>query len=423
MITLDRTRVLPFLDGAGADEATSAVLAAHRTVIDGTGAGADMLGWRSMVLDPDEALLGRVQEVADEIRSEADVLLCIGIGGSYLGAQAVIEALSPYFDRHRPEILFAGHHLSPAYHSQLLEHLEGKRVYVNVISKSGTTLEPALAFRLARRLLAGREADTSRRIIATTDGSRGVLHDLARSEGYRTFVVPDDVGGRFSVLTPVGLLPIAAAGLDIRGLVGGAARAAHGATEADAAHPALAYASDRIRLHAAGYDTEVLAVFEPRLRAFGAWWQQLFGESEGKQGRGLFPAVVQYTTDLHSLGQYLQEGRRNLVETFLLVDDDEPGPVVQVEAGDPDRLDYLAGRTMAEVNHVAYEATAAAHAEGGVPNWTFMLDGLDAPALGEAVYVFEHSVAISAYLLGVNPFDQPGVEAYKVKMFDLLGRP
>jgi glucose-6-phosphate isomerase len=424
MLTLDRRRAAPFLDPAALDRLAPRVEAAHRAVLDGTGAGAEMLGWRQMLLEPDDALLGRVEDVGAEIRAEADVLLCIGIGGSYLGAQAVIEALSPYFGRaNGPEVLFAGHHLSPAYHRELLAHLYGKRVYVNVISKSGTTLEPALAFRFARRFLAEHGGDPARQIVATTDARRGVLHDLAKREGYRTFVVPDDVGGRFSVLTPVGLLPIAAAGFDVRALFAGAADAARAATDAGPDHPALAYAADRFVLHEAGYTTEVLAVFEPKLKAFGAWWQQLFGESEGKEGQGLFPAVVQYTTDLHSLGQYVQQGRRNLVETFLLVDDGEPGPTVAEDAGDPDRLNYLTGKTLAEVNRHAYEGTAEAHTEGGVPNWTITLEKLDERALGEAIYTFEHAVAVSGYLLGVNPFDQPGVEAYKQKMFALLERP
>jgi glucose-6-phosphate isomerase len=423
VITLDRSRVTPFLKAANADEASDRALEAHRRVLDASGAGGDMLGWRTMLLRPDLQLVQRIQEVAAEIRAEGDVLLCIGIGGSYLGAQAVIDALTPQFGRRDgPEVVFAGHHLSPAYHAELLESLAGRRVYVNVISKSGTTLEPALAFRFARRFLLDTGADATRRIIATTDERKGVLHDVSEARGYRTFVVPDDVGGRFSVLTPVGLLPIAAGGVDTSQLVEGAARAADDATRADSGHPALAYASDRAQLHADGFDTEILAVMEPRLRSFGSWWQQLFGESEGKNGRGLFPTVAQYTTDLHSLGQYVQEGPRNLVETFLLADGGPTGPVVEAEPGDPDQLNYLAGRSMMEINRVAFEATAAAHAEGGVPNWTFTLGALDSRTLGEAIYMFEHAVAVSAYLLGVNPFDQPGVEAYKVKMFDLLGR-
>ena len=422
MVALDRTNVVPFLTAHDADQQTEAALAAHRKVLEGTGAGADMLGWRTMLLERDQALESRVLDVAAEIREEADVLLCIGIGGSYLGARAVMQATAPPFGRPAgPEVIFAGHHLSPRYHEALLEALAGRRVYVNVISKSGTTLEPALALRLVRQAL-GSHLPSSR-VIATTDARRGVLHDMARDEGYRTFEVPDDVGGRFSVLTPVGLLPIAVAGVDIRRLMVGAASAADGATRADATHPAVAYAADRHSLHDAGFTTEVLAVLDPALAGFAAWWQQLFGESEGKQGVGLFPVPALYTSDLHSLGQYMQEGRRNLVETFLVVDGEPAGPRIRVQDGDPDQLNYLAGRSMGEINRIACEATAAAHAAGGVPNWTFHLDRLDAESLGMMIYTFEHAVAVIGYLLGVDPFDQPGVEAYKSRMFERLGRP
>lgn len=422
MLTLDRSRVAPFLDDAALAALHPRLEAAHRAVLDGTGPGAEMLGWRAVALAPDEAVLARVEEVAAEIRERADVLLCVGIGGSYLGAEAVLRALSPYFGQHDgPEIVFAGHHLAPDYHRQLLEHLDGRSVYVNVISKSGSTLEPALAFRFARRFLEARFEDASRRVIVTTGPSGGLLNPLAEAKGYRRFAIPDGVGGRFSVLTPVGLLPIAAAGLDARALVAGAGDALR-ALEDPADNAALAYAADRFLLHEGGYTTEVLAVFEPRLAAFGAWWQQLFGESEGKDGKGLFPVVVQYTTDLHSLGQYVQEGRRQLVETFLWVEPNEPGPTLEAEPGDPDGLNDLAGKSLAEVNRSAYEGTAAAHAAGGVPNWTLTLPRLDETELGAAIGFFEHAVAVSGYLLGVNPFDQPGVEAYKREMYARLGR-
>jgi len=427
MLALDRSRVTPFLpDGARADLAPR-LAAAHRQVLDGTGPGAEMLGWRPLVLRPDAAVLDAVDEAAREVRDRAEVLLCIGIGGSYLGAEAVLRALSPYFGAASgarasgPEVLFAGHHLSPAYHTQLLEHLEGKSVYVNVISKSGGTLEPALAFRFARRFLEDRFDDAERRVFVTTGPSGGSLNPLAEEKGYRRFVIPDGVGGRFSVLTPVGLLPIAAAGHDFRALFDGAAEATR-ALEPEDGNAALDYAADRYLLHEAGYATEIMAVFEPRLAPFGAWWQQLFGESEGKEGKGLFPAVVQYTTDLHSLGQYVQEGQRNLVETFLLAADDGDGPVVLEEPGDPDGLNYLAGKPFAEVNRNAYEGTAEAHKEGSVPNWTLTLPRIDAPSLGAAIAFFQHAVSVGGYLLGVNPFDQPGVEAYKQKMFELLGK-
>ena len=400
-----------------------AVLAAHRRVLDGETRSPEMLGWREMLLAPDDALIESVVGLADEIRERADVLLCIGIGGSYLGAQAVLEALVPPFQDDGPEILFAGHHLGPDYHERLFDYLDGKSVYVNVISKSGTTLEPALAFRLARRFLEERFDDADRRIVATTDADRGALHDFAVERGYRRYVVPNDVGGRFSVLTPVGLLPIAVAGVDVRTLFYGAVAQAKELTDADASAPALQYAADRYAFHESGYKTEVLAVMDPRLRGIGAWWQQLFGESEGKEHKGLFPVVLQYTTDLHSVGQYVQQGQRTLVETFLRIDDDAAGPSVQQEDGDPDGLNYLAGVPYGEVNQKAYQGTASAHAEGEVPNWTVTLDRLDAETVGRLLYFYMHAVAVSGTLLGVDPFNQPGVETYKQKMFSLLGKP
>ena len=376
-----------------------------------------------MLLDPDDALLENVAALADEIRQRADVLLCIGIGGSYLGAEAVMQALVPPFSTDGPEILFAGNHLGPDYHARLFEYLDGKSVYVNVISKSGTTLEPALAFRLARRFLEERFDDADRRIIATTDADRGALHDFAVEKGYRRYVVPNGVGGRFSVLTPVGLLPIAAAGIDVQALFYGAVAQARDLTDADASAPALQYAADRFAFHEAGYNTEVMAVMDPRLKGIGAWWQQLYGESEGKDHKGLFPVVLQYTTDLHSVGQYVQQGQRTLVESFLRIDDADQGPSVQEEDGDPDGLNYVAGKPMGFVNEKAYQATAEAHAEGEVPNWTVTLDRLDAETVGRLLYFYEHAVAVSGTLLGVNPFNQPGVETYKQKMFSLLGKP
>jgi len=423
MLTLDRQRITPFLDDNARADLQPRVEAAHRAVLDGSGTGGDMLGWRDLVLDPDTDVLDRVVETAEEIRERADVLVCIGIGGSYLGAQAVISALTPYFDDgDGPEIVFAGHHLSPGYHERLLDYLKGKSVYVNIISKSGSTLEPALAFRFVRRMLEQSGDDAAGRIVVTTGPTGGLLNPLRDEKGYRKFVIPDGVGGRFSVLTPVGLLPIAAAGHDVRALMDGAGDAMS-ALEDTGDNPANDYAADRFLLHEAGYKTELLAVMEPRLYDVGAWWQQLFGESEGKEHKGLFPSVAQYTSDLHSLGQYVQQGQRTLVETFFLVDEAGNGPTVREEDGNPDQLNYLAGKNYADVDRAAYEGTAAAHAEGGVPNWTLTLPHLDARSLGEAIAFFEHAVAVGGYLLEVNPFDQPGVENYKQKMFTLLGRP
>ena len=398
-LALDRRHVTDALDSLDTDRAAldGAAQDALGRVLRGETRSPEMLGWRDLLLEPDDALLERIAEVADEIRERADVLLCIGIGGSYLGAEAVMQALTPHFGETGPEILFAGHHLSPAYHAQLLDYLQDKSVYVNVISKSGTTLEPALAFRFARQLLQDRFPDADRRIVATTDGARGTLHDLAVERGYRRFVIPDSVGGRFSVLTPVGLIPIAAAGVDVRSLFYGAVAEARRLTDADASHPAL--------------------------RGIGAWWQQLFGESEGKEHKGLFPVVLQYTTDLHSVGQYVQQGQRTLVESFLRIADEDAGPVVGAVEGNPDGLNYLDGRPYGFINQQAWDATAEAHAEGEVPNWTLTLPRLDAETVGELLAFYEHAVAVSGTLLGVDPFDQPGVENYKQKMFSRLGRP
>ena len=424
-ISLDRSHVTDALTALGADRAAldDRALEAHRRVLEGKTESPDMLGWRSLLLEPDDALLESVLEVAAEIRDRADVLLCIGIGGSYLGSEAVTDALVPPFQSGGPEILFAGHHLGPDYHARLFDYLEGKSVYVNVISKSGTTLEPALAFRLARRFLEDRFPDADRRIVATTDGARGTLHDFAVERGYRRYVVPDDVGGRFSVVTPVGLLPIAAAGIDARQMFYGAVDEARAFTGADASSSVLQYAADRFAFHQAGYATEVLAVMDPRLRGIGAWWQQLFGESEGKEGKGLFPVVLQYTTDLHSVGQYVQQGQRTMVESFLRIDDADKGPSVAEQDGDPDGLNYLAGKPYGFVNEKAYQATAEAHAEGEVPNWTVTLPRLDAEQVGRLLSFYMHAVAVSGTMLDVDPFNQPGVETYKKKMFSLLGRP
>ena len=428
MLRFDASNFDPFLDRAAHPDLNGHVLAAHRAVLDGSGRSGDMLGWRDLLLDPDDALLEQIDQVAQEIRERADVLLCIGIGGSYLGAQAVIDALTPTFGQKGdgPEVLFAGHHLSGSYHRELLAYLEDKSVYVNIISKSGTTLEPALAFRFVREMMERRFPDADRRILVTTDPEKGQLNVLREQKGYRKFAIPDGVGGRFSVLTPVGLLPIAAAGIDVRALFYGAADAAKRYDQADLSiedAPALQYARDRFLLHEAGYKTDLLAVFEPKLRGIGAWWQQLFGESEGKEHKGLFPAAVQYSTDLHSIGQYVQEGQRTLIETFLIAEPAGKTLMVPEVDGNFDQLNYLAGQDYETANRAAYEGTRQAHLDGGVPNSTLAMARLDAATLGEALYFFEHAVAVGGYLLDIDPFDQPGVEAYKQEMFSRLGRP
>jgi glucose-6-phosphate isomerase len=425
MLRFDAHSALPFLQETALQQLRPKVEAAHRAVLDRSGAGSEFLGWRDLLRNPNDALLEDLTATAEEVRQKADVLVCIGIGGSYLGAQAVIDALTPYFRRPgigAPEVIFSGHHMSGTYLRDLLAYLEGKSVYVNVISKSGTTLEPALAFRFMRAWMERHFEDADRRILITTDPSEGALNQLRRDRGYKKYEIPPDVGGRFSVLTPVGLFPIAVAGIDIRSLFYGAAEACERLDDPKD-NAALDYAALRYALLQHGYGIEVLAVFEARLRGIGGWWQQLFGESEGKGGKGLFPATVQYSTDLHSLGQYMQEGQRTLIETFLMAEHDGGDLSVPSSEDNLDRLNYLAGRSMTHINTKAYEGTAKAHTDGGVPNMTLWLERIAPGPLGACLYFFEHAVAVSGYLLEVNPFDQPGVERYKKEMFRLLGRP
>ena len=428
MIQFDFTGTDPFLNKSQWEGLSRRAQAAHEAVLNGTGAGKEWLGWRRILKDPNDALLENIAAVGQEIASRADVLLCIGIGGSYLGSEAVIRALSPYFkpqptDDQRPavDVLFAGHNISATYLSQLLDSLEGKSVYVNVISKSGTTLEPAVAFRIIRAWMERRFEDCDQRIIATTDGSKGALRKLATEKGYRTYIIPDDIGGRFSVMTPVGLLPIAAAGFDISSFFyGSVAMMKDLDKDGDAA---IQYALRRYALHESGYTTEIMSVFEPKLAGIGSWWQQLFGESEGKEGKGLFPAVCTFSTDLHSLGQYIQAGRRNLIETFLVVEKDRLSIDVPNDASNLDGLNYVSDAPLKRINDAAYKGTASAHQQGGVPTQHITLSSINEEALGRLIYFFEHSVSVGGYLLGVNPFDQPGVEDYKQEMFAFLGKP
>ncbi len=399
------------------------VTLADERLLSGKGRGAAFRGWLDPCALAPDSLLDEICEAADALRSNSGALVVIGIGGSYLGARAVIEALAPDSAQ---RVYFAGNSISGDYHARLLAKLQSERFALNVISKSGTTTEPAIAFRIFRQRLeasVGREG-AAKLIAATTDANRGALLKLARDEGYRRFVVPDDVGGRFSVLSPVGLLPIAYAGVDIRALVRGAAAcAAACANRSLDANPALYYAAARNTLYSRGFTVEMLAHFEPRLAFVAEWWKQLFGESEGKEGKGLFPASLNLTADLHSMGQYAQQGRRMLMETFVVVEGGEEGITIPANGGLRDGLEYLAGRTLASVNHEAYRATALAHREGGVPNMTIRLPRLDEENLGALLYFFERACAVSGYLLRVNPFNQPGVEAYKKHMFALLGRP
>jgi len=384
--------------------------------------GCEFSGWMQpdTILSPDE--LARLKRTAERLRSETDVLLVIGIGGSYLGARAVIEALADDPDR----VVYAGQNISADYIARLREKLErrtNKRgVAINVISKKGDTTETMIAFRLLRDMVGG---DARNRIIVTTDPEGGVLRRMVDGGLYEmAFEVPQTIGGRYSVLSAVGLLPIAYAGVDIDDLIEGAADCAALCKNVDPLkNPALFYAVARNILYHQGFAVELLASFEPRLHYFAEWWKQLFGESHGKEHMGLFPASVDYTTDLHSLGQYVQQGRRILFETFVVIDKGERPLKIERGAGNLDGLNYLAGKEVSYVNRMAYEATAQAHREGGVPNMTILLERLDAYSLGALIYFFELACATSGLMLGVDPFDQPGVEAYKTRMFELLGKP
>lgn len=384
-----------------------------------------------MNYDKDE--FERIKKSAEKIRNSVDAFIVIGIGGSYLGARAAIEMFSHSFsssiskeERKNPEIFFCGNNISSTYLADLLEAIEGKDIAVNVISKSGTTTEPAIAFRIFKELLEkkyGKE-EAKNRIFATTDAKKGALKTLSDNEGYETFVVPDDVGGRYSVLTAVGLLPIAVAGIDIDEMMKGAAKAREVYSEPDLEkNEAYQYAAARNALYSKGKSIEMVVNFEPSLHYFGEWWKQLFGESEGKDGKGLFPAAGDFSTDLHSMGQYIQEGRRQLIETFINVVNPKKEVTIQKDAENLDGLNFVAGKTMDFVNKQAFMGTVLAHHDGGVPVMVVNVPELTAYYFGYMVYFFEKACGISGYLLGVNPFNQPGVEAYKKNMFALLGKP
>ncbi|MFA6618086.1 MAG: glucose-6-phosphate isomerase [Candidatus Neomarinimicrobiota bacterium] len=382
------------------------------------GKGKDFLGWLDLPKqDPEHLRL--LKTVAQEIYDSGDLMVCIGIGGSYLGAKAFIHAL--YGDNHN--IRFIGHHLSPLELSDLLEELQERDFYINVISKSGTTTEPGIAFRVLRDLAEKKYGDkVSKRIITTTDGEKGALRKLAEEKGYRSFVIPADVGGRFSVLTPVGLLPILAAGADLDQINRGALKGFQTAFLVNNDNPVLNYVTSRNLCYRDDKAIEILASMEPRLHYLSEWWKQLYGESEGKEGKGIFPASVDFTTDLHSMGQWIQDGVRNIFETFLLVDNYNKDVEIPHDETDLDNLNYLVGKKLSYVNQKAYEGTKLAHQEGGVPTMTIHLEQLDEEHLAELCVLFEVGVAVSGYILDVNPFDQPGVEAYKSKMFELLGK-
>lgn len=405
---------------------------AHKMLHEKTGPGNDFLGWVDLPVDYDKDEFARIQKAADKIKNDSDVLIVIGIGGSYLGARACVDALSHTFynalskdQRKTPEIYYVGNNISGTYLKDLLDVCEGKEVSVNVISKSGTTTEPAIAFRVFKEFMENKygKEEAKNRIFATTDKAKGALLTLAKEEGYETFVIPDDVGGRFSVLTAVGLLPIAAAGIDIAELMRGAADARTTYSNPNVEENACyQYAAVRNALLRKGKTTEIIVNYEPCMQYFGEWWKQLFGESEGKDGKGLYPSSVNFSTDLHSLGQYIQDGQRMMFETVINVEQARKDVTIQEEASDLDGLNYLAGKTMDFVNKQAYQGTILAHVDGGVPNVVINLPAIDAYNMGALIYFFEKACGISGHLLGVNPFNQPGVEEYKKNMFALLGK-
>lgn len=430
-LRLNIQSVQPFIKNHELDQMKKAVADAHEALHEKTGAGREFTGWVDLPLTYDREELARLIEVGAELQKR-EALVVVGIGGSYLGARVGIDLFSHYFRnqmpaevRKGPEIYFAGHQMSSTYMAELLEVLEHKDVAVNVVSKSGTTTEPALAFRILKNFLERRfgKEGARERIIVTTDRKRGALKQLADDEGYRQFVIPDDIGGRYSVLTPVGLLPIAACGIPVRPMLEGAAVAYQNYNRADLmANDCYLYAAIRNILYRKGYSVEVMANYEPSLHNFAEWWKQLFGESEGKDGKGIFPAAVDLTTDLHSMGQYLQDGRRMLFETVLNVVRPRKELVVPELDGNLDGLDYLLGRSLHEINQKAMQGTVLAHTDGGVPNLVLNIEELTPAVFGEMVYFFEKACCISGYLLAVNPFDQPGVEAYKRNVFALLGK-
>ncbi|MBO9130635.1 glucose-6-phosphate isomerase [Bacillus sp. 165] len=432
-VKFDYSKALSFIGEHELTYLRDAVKLCHHVIHEQTGAGSDFLGWVELPNDYDKEEFARIQKCAEKIKNDSDILLVIGIGGSYLGARAAIEMLNHSFynvltkeQRNTPQVIFVGQNISSTYMKDLLDVLEGKDFSINVISKSGTTTEPALAFRIFRKVLEekyGKE-EAKQRIYATTDKARGALKTFADEEGYETFVIPDDVGGRFSVLTAVGLLPIAVSGLSIEDMMKGAQKAYEdfGKSELEE-NPAYQYAAVRNALYNKGKTIEMLVNYEPALQYFAEWWKQLFGESEGKDQKGIYPSSANFSTDLHSLGQYVQEGRRDLFETVLNLEKPRHELEIQAEATDLDGLNYLAGRTVDFVNKKAFEGTLLAHTDGGVPNLIVNIPELNEYTFGYLVYFFEKACAMSGYLLGVNPFDQPGVEAYKKNMFALLGKP
>ncbi len=432
-VTFDYSKAAGFVSAEELANFKGTVMGAKETLLERSGAWNDFLGWMDLPVEYDKEDFARIKEAAKKIQSDSDVLLVIGIGGSYLGARAAIEFLSHSFanildksKRKAPEIYFVGNSISSKYIHDLKDVLEGKDFSINIISKSGTTTEPAIAFRVFKEMLIekyGRE-EANKRIYATTDKARGALKSLANEEGYESFVVPDDVGGRFSVLTAVGLLPIAAAGLDIDKLMEGAASGRKKAIETPyEENDALLYAAFRNILLRKGKNVEVVANYEPSMHYVSEWWKQLYGESEGKDQRGIFPAAVDLTTDLHSMGQFIQDGARIMFETVMNVEESPAEILLNKEEVDTDGMNYLAGKSVDFVNKSAMNGTILAHTDGNVPNLVVNIPAQNEFYLGELFYFFEFACGISGYILGVNPFNQPGVESYKKNMFALLGKP
>ena len=430
-LSLDLSKTLDFVSEEKLMGMEAEVNAAVKTLEEGTGAGNDFLGWINLPTDYDKDEFERIKKAAEKIKSDSDVLVVVGIGGSYLGARAAIELLSHTFynklskeERKAPEIYFAGNSISGTYLSHLIQVIGDRDFSVNVISKSGTTTEPAIAFRIFKEMLEKKYGveEARKRIYATTDAAKGALKKLSTEEGYETFTIPDNVGGRFSVLTPVGLLPIAAAGISIDDLMAGAREAQNDYKADYKNNDCYKYAAMRNLLLRGGKSIELLINYEPKVHFVAEWWKQLFGESEGKDGKGIFPASVDLSTDLHSMGQYIQDGQRMLFETLIDVVSPDADVVIPFDETDLDGLNYIAGKGMNFVNQKAMEGTQLAHMDGGVPNIRIAVPKMDAFNLGYLFYFFEKACGVSGYLLGVNPFNQPGVEAYKKNMFALLGK-
>ena len=432
-VSFDYSKASKFMDDSELDGIKKAALAAKETLVTKSGAGNDFLGWIDLPVNYDKEEFARIKKAAEKIKSDSDVLLVIGIGGSYLGARAAIEFLRHSFynnaskeTRKTPEIYYVGNSISSTYIADLINVIGDRDFSINMISKSGTTTEPAIAFRVFKKLLIekyGKE-EANKRIYATTDKARGALKKVANEEGYESFVVPDDVGGRFSVLTAVGLLPIAVSGADIDKLMAGAADMRQACLEEDFENnDAVLYAAVRNIFYNKGKAVEVLANYEPSMHYISEWWKQLYGESEGKDQKGIFPASVDLTTDLHSMGQFIQDGARIMYETVLELEESADTITLEAEAVDLDGMNYLAGKTVDFVNKSAMKGTILAHIDGGVPNLLIKVPSKDEFTLGQLFYFFEFACGVSGYMLGVNPFNQPGVESYKKNMFALLGKP